>query len=318
MEESANLDLPYIMPSQAQKHVTHNEALARLDAIVQLGVLDRHLTVPPGSPADGDRYIVAAAATGAWTGWDLSVASWYAGAWLRLVPREGWLCWVADEDNILFWNGAAWQPLIAANLGAVAKAGDSMTGALSVAVTTGFNFEAVTDGAGNPLRGTKYIEATGGPIFIGRKARGSLASPAALQSGDTILGFRGYGWNNTGADGFVDASRGVAFLLEAAENWTTVATGTQIRFFVTPNGNGALGNGVEHTRLANDGSLQMGGANTVINAARHPVLRSYTVAGVPSASQAGQLIYVSNGASNKRLAVSDGTNWRWPDGAVVS
>ena len=49
-----------------------------------------------------------------------------------------------------------------------------------------------------------------------------------------------------------------------------------------------------------------------------PVLRSYTVAGVPSASVIGKLIYVSDGTSNKRLAVSDGTNWRFPDGNIVS
>lgn len=46
---------------------------------------------------------------------------------------------------------------------------------------------------------------------------------------------------------------------------------------------------------------------------------SYTVATLPTASGYTQCVaYVSNGASNKRLAVSDGTNWRWPDGAVVS
>lgn len=49
------------------------------------------------------------------------------------------------------------------------------------------------------------------------------------------------------------------------------------------------------------------------------VLVSYTVAGLPSAaSWAGGIVYVSNGTSNKRLAVSDGTNWRFPDGNVVS
>lgn len=49
------------------------------------------------------------------------------------------------------------------------------------------------------------------------------------------------------------------------------------------------------------------------------LLKSYTVATLPSASKYVQgIIYVSNGTSNKRLAVSDGTNWRWPDGVIVS
>ena len=73
--DTTNLKLPYLLASQAQKHVTHNEALRLLDGLVQLAVLDRDLTAPPGSPADGDRYIVASGATGDWAGWDLNVAS---------------------------------------------------------------------------------------------------------------------------------------------------------------------------------------------------------------------------------------------------
>ncbi len=68
MDETPNLGLPYIMAAQSQKHVTHNEAIRALDAIVQLSVLDRDLTAPPGSPAEGARYIVAASPTGAWSG----------------------------------------------------------------------------------------------------------------------------------------------------------------------------------------------------------------------------------------------------------
>lgn len=61
-----------------------------LDGLVQLSVLDRDLTAPPGSPADGDRYLVASDASRDWAGWDLNVAFWTDGAWLRLPPRTGW------------------------------------------------------------------------------------------------------------------------------------------------------------------------------------------------------------------------------------
>lgn len=48
-------------------------------------------------------------------------------------------------------------------------------------------------------------------------------------------------------------------------------------------------------------------------------LPSYTVAALPdAATYVRGIIYVSDGTSNKRLAVSDGTNWRFPDGAIVS
>jgi hypothetical protein len=103
-----HLLLPYILASQAQKHVTHNEALRLLDAMVQLSVLDRTRTTPPASPTNGDRHIVASGATGLWAGWDLNVAFWVDGVWMRLVPRPGWLAWIADEAELMIWNGSSW------------------------------------------------------------------------------------------------------------------------------------------------------------------------------------------------------------------
>ena len=108
MSETPNLKLPYIMAAQAQKHVTHNEAIRHLDAIVQLSILDRDLATPPGAPLDGDRYIVATQATGDWAGKEGQIAAWQDGAWMFHVPQEGWICWVADEDMALGYDGAAW------------------------------------------------------------------------------------------------------------------------------------------------------------------------------------------------------------------
>ncbi len=107
-DTTTHLGLPFILAAQAQKHVTHNEALRLLDAMVQLSVLDRTRTTPPASPAEGDRHLVAAGATGLWAGWDLDIAFWVDGAWIRLVPRTGWLTWVAAEGLILVWTGSAW------------------------------------------------------------------------------------------------------------------------------------------------------------------------------------------------------------------
>jgi hypothetical protein len=96
MSETPNLGLPYLVAAQAQKHVTHNEALRALDAIVQLTVVDRDQAAPPMSPADGDRYIVAPSATGAWTGKDTQIVAWQDNAWIFFAPKEGWTAWVAD------------------------------------------------------------------------------------------------------------------------------------------------------------------------------------------------------------------------------
>lgn len=87
METTAHLALPYIMPSQAQKHVTHNEALRMLDALVQLSVADRVRTAPPPAPAEGDRHIVGPSAQDAWEGRDGQVAAWQDGAWAYTAPH---------------------------------------------------------------------------------------------------------------------------------------------------------------------------------------------------------------------------------------
>ncbi len=109
MNNTPNLKMPNIEAAQAQKHITHNEALRVLDAIVQLSVNDRDLTTAPLSPVDGARYIVAAAATGIWAGKDQQIAAWQDNAWDYYVPQEGWLAWVADEDKLLAWDGTVWN-----------------------------------------------------------------------------------------------------------------------------------------------------------------------------------------------------------------
>ena len=108
MADTPNLVLPYIQAAQAQKHVTHNEAIRLLDGMVQLAVVSQVLTAPPGSPVDGDRYIVASGATGLWTGWDLNVAFWIDGAWVRLIPRPGWVAYSVADAGFYSWTGAAW------------------------------------------------------------------------------------------------------------------------------------------------------------------------------------------------------------------
>lgn len=113
MDQTPNLSLPYILAAQAQKHVTHNEAVRALDALVQLTVLDRDLTAPPGAPVNGQRYIVAASPTGAWSGHAGHVAAYQDGAWAFFAPAEGWLAWVADEDRLVAWNGASWVASVA-------------------------------------------------------------------------------------------------------------------------------------------------------------------------------------------------------------
>jgi hypothetical protein len=112
MTETTNLGLPFIEASQAQKHVTHNEALRILDALVMLTVLDRDLSAPPATPAEGDRHIVKAPGSGDFAGKDNQIAHFVDAAWTFHAPREGWTCYVVDESALLCWNGTDWEAAI--------------------------------------------------------------------------------------------------------------------------------------------------------------------------------------------------------------
>jgi hypothetical protein len=101
MSDSINLGIPYLEAAQAQKHVTVNSALSRLDGLIHLSVLSRVLAVPPASPVDGDRYLVPASPTGVWVGQNGKIALRLEGAWVFATPREGWRMWVA-------YDGATW------------------------------------------------------------------------------------------------------------------------------------------------------------------------------------------------------------------
>jgi hypothetical protein len=109
MTETPNLTLPYILAAQAQKHVTHNEAIRALDCLVQLSVLSRTVTEPPPSPAEGNRYIVASGASGAWEGQDGKVAAFQDGAWAFYAPKEGWIAWVESENILAVYEAGTWS-----------------------------------------------------------------------------------------------------------------------------------------------------------------------------------------------------------------
>lgn len=112
-DTSTILSLPYIQAAQAQKHVTHNQAVEALDVLVQLAVSSRTITDPVSNPQDGARYIVASGGTGSWSGHDGQVAVHLDGVWQFHTPNAGWRAWIADEGGVAVFDGAAWitQPV---------------------------------------------------------------------------------------------------------------------------------------------------------------------------------------------------------------
>lgn len=132
MSNTSNLVLPYLAAGQAQKHVTLNESLRRLDAIVQLSVVSATTTTQPGAPTDGAVYIVPAGKSGAdWNAYANGSLGYYRdGAWEQISPREGWLAYVKDAGLLLHYTGAAWD-LFAPGQLLTLSAADKLVGRLS-------------------------------------------------------------------------------------------------------------------------------------------------------------------------------------------
>lgn len=152
METTPNLGLPYLAAAQAQKHVTHNEAIRMLDALLHPGIVSQTRSDPPQEPVDGERYLVAAGGTGAWSGMDGRLAAFQDGAWAFYDPKPGFIAVDLAAGQAIFFTGLAWEALGALDqvplLGIQATA-DS-TNRLSVkSDATLFSHDDVTPGSGD-------------------------------------------------------------------------------------------------------------------------------------------------------------------------
>ena len=281
MSTSPHLQLPFILPGQAQKHVTHNEALLALDALTQLAVLDRHLSAPPADPELGDRYIVAVAPTGAWAGNAAAIAAYDGAAWLFHLPQPGWRAFVVDEAGFVTWNGAGWSAEIGLDgsvprLGVNALAdGTNRLAAKSDAIL--FSHDDVTPGSGDMRLTLNKLGAASSATLLyqtGYSGRAEIGT-----AGDDALHVKvspdGSAWQE-------------ALAIDAA----TASVG--------------LGTANPSTRLHVAGPVRVG---------------QYAVAALPdaAASGAGAMIHVTDEAGGGVLAFSDGADWRRvTDRAVVS
>lgn len=108
MSDTPNFALPLLAASQAQKHVTVNEALARLDALASPVVISAELGAPPTESGPGDAYIVATPSSDDWAGRDGEIAFWVNDGWSFAPPRPGWRVWLIATGVELTWTGASW------------------------------------------------------------------------------------------------------------------------------------------------------------------------------------------------------------------
>jgi len=158
-DHSARLALPYLAAGQMQKHVTLNEALTRLDAIVQTVVVSRTTTAQPAAPEDGALWILPAGATGAdWsTRPEGALMRAEGGGWTVVPAGEGLIALVADAEEIVVRQGGSWvelgarlgvaQALGRLGIGTTADAANPFSARLNAALWTAL--EAGAGGTGD-------------------------------------------------------------------------------------------------------------------------------------------------------------------------
>lgn len=122
MFKTPNLKLDYLMPAQAQKHVTVNEGFAALDSIVQLAVLGLGRNDPPAAPADGDRWIVGTVPDADWSGRAGALATFRTGGWVFATPAPGWRLYdLATNRLLVLTTGLTWEPVESGGTGPVTE-----------------------------------------------------------------------------------------------------------------------------------------------------------------------------------------------------
>ncbi len=108
MSETSKLGLPLVQPAQAQKHVTVNEALVRLDGLTHLTLVSDTTTTPPSSAAEGESYAIPFGAVNAWDQHAGEIAIFSNGGWVFVTPQVGWRAWIGDIAKTAIYDGVAW------------------------------------------------------------------------------------------------------------------------------------------------------------------------------------------------------------------
>lgn len=290
MSQSTNLALPYLGASQSQKHVTVNEGLRFLDVLVQIAVKSAALSAPPGTPADGQRWIIGPSPTGLWVGRATQIAAWQDGAWVFYAPKDGWLAWNEATLTSLIFSAGSWVSLI----GALLAAGVADT-AFTLTDDTDPTKKAVFELAGISTGTTR--------TFTLPNTTSELAILAGTQ---TFTGNKTFSGTLT-ASGTVTVSAAAATIGTAITTATygmgTGATTTGVTKTVNLGTGGASGS----TTVVNIGPVAAGaGGTTVVNTPTVTFANAVTQVGMPQANLTAQLLGLGGATADSfnRLSIN--------------
>lgn len=202
---TSRLKMPLITESQAQKHITHNEALQMLDVFVNGSLKSITVTTPPGSPTEGDAYFIPGGGSGDWAAYVGYIAHWFNFQWYFYEVPTNIILYIEDDAAPKRYDGTTWN----------------------------------VEGSG----GKVYVDASGGNatltaqqssadvIQIGGSGSALTLTLDALEKTWTIL-------NDSSANVTVSTGAGGTVFVEAGFQANVVGDGTGIRpaFTIAPDG----------------------------------------------------------------------------------
>lgn len=184
MTTTPRLGAPELTSGQATPETTVNEQIRYVEQGASYFIAkDKDLTAPPGSPADGDCYIVAASPTGAWSGKAKKLAFYESTAWAFITPVEGTRCYLQDENLAYEYDGAAWGTVAAGYTDENARdaIGTALTGGTGITVTPNDGADTITVAVDTSAEAERIRDAIGSALVAGTNITLTVNDP-----GDTI------------------------------------------------------------------------------------------------------------------------------------
>lgn len=188
---------------QSQPHVPVNAAIRAAIFLSSKVIVAKGTNTPPGSPADGDGYIIGSSPTGAWSG-HASDLAYYANGWKFIDPVAGML-FVSQADGKWWqYSSGAWVE--------IAIAGASATLDTTILADTPTAYWKLDDPSG-----TTAADSSGNGYNLTYSGSYTLADTAIVPTDDTKR------VQFTGATGKASATTKLGTSPPLAGDWTITA-----------------------------------------------------------------------------------------------